>query len=179
MDGLLFFIDDLMDAGGPVLWGIAGISVLLWFLIIERILYIRMVFPVNREVWLGKWEARKIKHTWVAHAIRTRYIAEAKAQLSRNLRVIKMLIAFCPMLGLLGTVTGMIETFDVMAAIGTGNARAMANGISSATLTTMAGLVVAISCLYFSKWIEDRVNQETRSLADMLTFIQGGNDAQA
>jgi biopolymer transport protein ExbB len=179
MDGLLFFIDDLMDAGCAVLWGIAWLSVLLWFLIIERILYIRTVFPVHREIWLASWKARKNKHSWAAHAIRTCYIAQAKAQLSRNLRVIKILIALCPMLGLLGTVTGMIETFDVMAVIGTGNARAMANGISSATLTTMAGMVVAISCLYFSKWIDDRVNQETRSLADMLTFNQETKNAQA
>ncbi|MGR9108468.1 MAG: MotA/TolQ/ExbB proton channel family protein [Gammaproteobacteria bacterium] len=170
MEEAFFFIDELMDAGGAVMWDIAFLSVGLWFLIIERFFYIWLVYPASRETWLAKWQARTNKHSRVAHAVRRAYIAQARGQLSRNLPVIKMLIALCPMLGLLGTVTGMIATFDVLAVIGTGNARAMANGISSATLTTMAGMVIAISCLYFSTWIEERVNEETRKLSDMLTF---------
>lgn len=170
MDGLFFLIGDLMAAGGSVMWGIASISVVLWFLIIERFVYIRMVYPADRNHWLACWNQRAVKSSWLAHAIRRCYIARAQARLSRNLKIIRMLIALCPMLGLLGTVAGMIQTFDVMAAMGTGNARAMANGISAATITTMAGLVIAISSLYFSQWIEDRVDRETRSLSDMLTF---------
>ena len=178
MEGPLVYIDDLMDAGGTVIWGIAFLSVVLWFLIIERFLYLKLVYPSNREIWLARWKARKDKHSWASHAIRTAYIGQAKTQLSKNLPVIKMLIALCPMLGLLGTVTGMIETFDVMAVIGTGNARAMANGVSSATLTTMAGMVIAISCLYFSKWIEESVNRETARLSDILTFDRESDNAQ-
>ncbi|MCI0652966.1 MAG: MotA/TolQ/ExbB proton channel family protein [Methylococcaceae bacterium] len=170
MDALFFLIGDLMAAGGSVMWGIALISLVLWFLIIERFFYIRVVYPADRKAWLARWNARTAKHSWPAHAIRNCTIARARAQLSRNLKIIRMLIALCPMLGLLGTVAGMIQTFDVMAAMGTGNARAMASGISAATITTMAGLVIAISSLYFSKWIEDRVERETRSLADLLTF---------
>lgn len=178
MDRWLFFIDDLMQAGGVVLWGIMLLSIVLWFLIIERFLFIRRIYPANREAWLARWKVRKNRVSWAAHAVRTCYISQARAQLSKNLFVIKILIALCPMLGLLGTVTGMIETFDVMAVIGTGNARAMAAGVSSATVTTMAGMVVAISCLYFSKWIEDQVNRETQSLSDILTFNQETTDAK-
>ena len=54
------------------------------------------------------------------------------------------------MLGLLGTVTGMIEVFDVMAISGSGNARGMAGGVSQATLPTMAGMVAALSGMIFS-----------------------------
>ena len=79
-----------------------------------------------------------------------------------------MLIKLCPLLGLLGTVTGMIHVFDVMAVTGTGNARAMASGISLATIPTMAGMVIAIAGLYFSKIIEERVSDETHHLADLL-----------
>lgn len=170
MDGLFFLIEDLMMAGGSVMWGIAFSSLVLWFLIIERLFYIRMVYPVERKTWLARWNARAIKQSWPAHAIRRLYIARAQSQLTRNTKIIRMLTGLCPMLGLLGTVAGMIQTFDVMAALGTANARAMASGISAATITTMAGLVIAISSLYFSKWIEDRVERETRSLADLLTF---------
>ena len=56
----------------------------------------------------------------------------------------KVLVALFPMLGLLGTVTGMISVFDVMAAQGNSEPRLMAAGISMATIPTMAGMVAAL-----------------------------------
>ena len=82
--------------------------------------------------------------------------------------VIKMLIAICPMLGLLGTVTGMIQVFDVMALTGNSNARSMAAGISEATISTMAGMVIAISGLYFHKLIEKHIDDRIHHLAYLL-----------
>ena len=64
--------------------------------------------------------------------------------------IIGILAAIAPLLGLLGTVLGMIETFDVIAMFGTGNARAMAGGISVALITTQTGLLVAIPGLLMS-----------------------------
>lgn len=168
--GVLFFIDNLMDAGGTVLWFIMLLSFLLWTLIIERFFYMRYTYPECRRRWIDAWKKTTGKHSWRGHSIRAYYIAQAKIELGKTVPIIKSLIALCPLLGLLGTVTGMIETFDVMAVIGTGNARAMASGVSEATVTTMAGMVVAISCLYFSKRIEDRVDEEARHLADLLTY---------
>jgi len=81
-----------------------------------------------------------------------------------------MLIGLCPLFGLLGTVTGMIHVFDVMAVTGTGNARAMASGISQATIPTMAGMVIAIAGLYFNKLIEEWVDDETHLLTDLLKY---------
>jgi len=69
-------------------------------------------------------------------------------QLQQSLGLIKSLVAVCPLLGLLGTVTGMIEVFDVMAVMGTGSARAMASGISKATIPTMAGMVGALTGVF-------------------------------
>ena len=168
--GLFSFIDNLMDAGGTVLLFIMFLSVVLWSLIAERLLFIRFTYPQSRKRWIAEWKARADKHSWQSHRIRTYYIAQAKMELGKTVILIKTLIALCPLLGLLGTVTGMIETFDVMAVVGTGNARAMAKGVSEATITTMAGMVVAISCLYFSKWIEDQVEEEARHLSDLLTY---------
>lgn len=167
---MLSFIDTLMDAGGTVLWLIMLLSILLWSLIIERYLFIRLTYPQFRRQWITDWKARVDKQSWQSRSIRAYYIAQAKMELGKTVTIIKTLITLCPLLGLLGTVTGMIETFDVMAVIGTGNARAMANGVSEATVTTMAGMVVAISCLYFSKRIEDQVEEEARHLADLLTY---------
>ncbi len=62
------------------------------------------------------------------------------------------------MLGLLGTVTGMIEVFDIMAITGTGNARLMASGIARATLPTMTGLVISITGLFAITFLERFIN---------------------
>jgi biopolymer transport protein ExbB len=73
-----------------------------------------------------------------------------------------------PMLGLLGTVSGMIQTFDVMTVFGTGNARGMAGGISVALITTMGGLLTALSGLYFSTQLTQRAEREVDKVADAL-----------
>jgi len=56
-------------------------------------------------------------------------ISEVKMNLNMNVNMIKTLVATCPLVGLLGTVTGMVSVFDVMAVLGSGNARAMADGV--------------------------------------------------
>ena len=74
------------------------------------------------------------------------------------------------MFGLLGTVTGMVQVFDVVARQGTGDAQAMAAGVSKATIPTMAGMVVALSGLYFGNRLQQMVRQRTRQLADSLAI---------
>jgi biopolymer transport protein ExbB len=81
---------------------------------------------------------------------------------------IRTLIVALPMLGLLGTVDGMIQTFDVLTVFGTGNARGMAGGISIALITTMGGLLAALSGMYFSTQLEQRVAREVDNVADAL-----------
>jgi choline dehydrogenase-like flavoprotein len=71
-------------------------------------------------------------------------------------------------LGLLGTVTGMIQVFDVLALEGNNHPRAMANGISMATIPTMAGMVVALFGLFFSSRLQQRAGAERQRAAEML-----------
>ena len=78
--------------------------------------------------------------------------------------MIQGLIALCPLLGLLGTVTGMIDVFDIMAITGTGNARAMASGIARATLPTMTGLFVSIVGLFLLTAIRSSIDNATLSI---------------
>ena len=167
------FIDDIRNflyAGGDVLWVILGVTICLWCLIIERLLFIKQNYPLLRDSCLARWNQRTDKNSAYALFIRQELISEVLIKLNRGVAIIKVLIALCPLLGLLGTVTGMIHVFDVMAVTGTGNARAMAAGISTATITTMAGMVIAISGLYFSKLIEERVSDESHHLADLLKY---------
>lgn len=163
-------IQHFLNTGGEVLWFILWVSICLWCLIVERLLYFKLVYPEHRQYWFNQWEKRVDKNSQHALYIRECIISEAKINMGKTVSVIKMLIALCPLLGLLGTVTGMIHVFDVMAVTGTGNARAMASGVSQATIPTMAGMVIAIAGLYFSKLIEQRVSEETHHLTDLLQY---------
>jgi biopolymer transport protein ExbB len=95
-------------------------------------------------------------------------ISELSEKLNHSLAYIKTLVAICPLLGLLGTVTGMINVFDVMALAGNGNPRAMASGVSMATIPTMAGMVAALSGLYFIHQLQRFARIEAQKAADHL-----------
>ena len=90
-------------------------------------------------------------------------------QIYQYLPVIKTLVALCPLLGLLGTVTGMIEVFNIMAVTGGGDAKSMAGGVSRATIPTMAGMVAAISGVFANTYITRVAQRESEFLADNLT----------
>ncbi|WP_031434310.1 MotA/TolQ/ExbB proton channel family protein [Methylomarinum vadi] len=161
-------VEQFLAAGGPVLSFILLVSICLWCLIIERLLFFRLSYPALRRAWLEQWQQRADKCSLHARHIRSGIISEAKITMNKTVPIIKMLVNICPLLGLLGTVNGMIHVFDVMAVTGSGNARAMADGVSQATIPTMAGMVIAIAGLYFSKLIEERVSDETHHLTDLL-----------
>lgn len=78
------------------------------------------------------------------------HILAVRPLIRRRIAMIAVLAAIAPLLGLLGTVLGMIEAFDVIALFGTGNTKAMAGGISIALVTTQAGLLVAVPGLLVS-----------------------------
>ncbi|MDA9558203.1 MotA/TolQ/ExbB proton channel family protein [Vibrio sp.] len=75
-------------------------------------------------------------------------IVDEQAQLERGLSMLKLFAALAPMLGLLGTVTGMIETFQVITQYGNADPKVMAGGISTALITTVLGLVAAMPLLF-------------------------------
>ena len=162
---------NLLDSGGDVLWLILIVSVCLWTLICERLIFFRFVFPELQKQWINEWLQGGYSNRRVAFYIRRYILSEAKISMEKSLSIIKMLIAICPMLGLLGTVIGMIQVFDVMAVTGNGNARSMAAGISQATVSTMAGMVIAISGLYFYRLIEKYIDDKLHRLAVLLTEI--------
>ncbi|MGD2133973.1 MAG: MotA/TolQ/ExbB proton channel family protein, partial [Maricaulaceae bacterium] len=117
---------------------------------------------------INEWTRRDDKRSWYAHAVRDQLISNVREKAQQNVELIKTVIAVAPMLGLLGTVTGMVEVFDVMAISGSSNARAMSAGVSKATIPTMAGMVVALSGFYFGFDLERRAKQRVQELADHL-----------
>lgn len=171
MDSLtdgLFRIQLLMESGGFVLWLIMLTSILMWTLIIERYIFVYVMHPRSVKTVVEEWQQRRDRTSWFAHQIRQGMIAKSRVSLQRYLMSIRTLTVALPMLGLLGTVNGMIQTFDVMTVFGTGNTRGMAGGISVALITTMGGLLTALSGLYFSTQLTQRVSREVDNVADAL-----------
>lgn len=159
---------DFIAQGGPVLYGILAICLVMWSLILERLWFFYIDLPKLAATISAAWKGRSEYDSWNAKKIRQACLSRHKQAAEKNLSTIAILIAICPLMGLLGTVTGMIHVFDVLAATGTGNARAMADGISQATIPTMAGLVVALTGLYFNTRFKRLSNRAERTLADLL-----------
>lgn len=90
--------------------------------------------------------------------------------LENGLSMIKLLAAVAPLLGLLGTVTGMIATFQSISLFGTGDPKLMANGISQALVTTMLGLCIAIPLLFLHSLVAAR----SRTLIQILDEQSAG-----
>ena len=164
-------INNLIDAGGGILWLILFVSICMWSLILERYLYLRFDYPKFSKQLFDQWEARKDKTSWHSQKIREAMIAEVDLNLRKSILVIKSLVGLCPMLGLIGTVLGMIQVFDVMTYLGNDNARAMAAGVSMATIPTMAGMVIAISGIYFHVRLVSRIKHEVQLFRDHLTVV--------
>lgn len=161
-------IRDFIDLGGNVLFAIMLVTFVMWALIVERFLYLRTGYKAAVQSVLDEWHRREDRSSWYAHQIRRELISRMSVDLDRGIPLIKTLVALCPLLGLLGTVTGMIEVFQVMSISGSGNPRAMASGVSKATIPTMAGMVAAISGLIFSVQLERRARSESDWVADEL-----------
>lgn len=157
-----------MDLGGPVLYLIAGLLLAMWFMIVDRILYFQMSHKQEMRAALEEWEARSDKESWAAHRIREQLISNVSIAMRKNLPMIQACVALAPLFGLLGTVTGMIEVFQVMAITGSSNARAMAGGVSQATVPTMAGMVAALSGLFLSFWLQRKCDSERDTLSESL-----------
>jgi biopolymer transport protein ExbB len=79
-------------------------------------------------------------------------------ELERYLNTLGTIAAISPLLGLLGTVTGMIRTFEAITVAGVGNPAAMASGIAEALITTAAGLIIAIPALVAYRYLRGRVD---------------------
>ena len=161
-------IREFFEAGGPVLWGILMVTIIMWTLIIERFWFFQYLLPQKRLEIIDEWGSINNKGDWFSMRMRDQMISEVSTETKRFLLTIETMMQILPLLGLLGTVVGMIKVFDVMTFFGTGNARLMASGVSQATIPTMAGLVAAISGLYIANLLKRKADDEIASIADQL-----------
>ena len=174
---IIFFIiagdlREFFEAGGPVLWGILLVTMIMWTLIIERFWYFKNLMPSLTSDALNQWSVVSNKGDWYSMRIRDQIISEVSAETKKFILTIETMMQILPLLGLLRTVVGMIKVFDVMTFFGTGNARLMASGVSQATIPTMAGLVAAISGLYIANLLKRKADDEINKIADQLTISE-------
>ncbi|MEX2366277.1 MAG: MotA/TolQ/ExbB proton channel family protein [Pseudohongiellaceae bacterium] len=166
-------IASFMERGGPVLNVIALLLFVKWTMIFERAWFMKTAHKSNVKAALSEWEARNDKSSWHAHAIRQQLISGVSMDLRSTIPIIEVLVVVCPLLGLLGTVTGMIDVFYIMAVTGGGDAKQMSGGVGRATIPTMAGMVGALSGIFASNWVKARANREIELLENHLTIQHG------
>lgn len=171
---IIFNTFDYFRPGGMVMIPIILTSLIMWALILERLFYFRKIkqdIDIKEAVEILRHKNNKKLSKGLQTRVLTNFLQEQtgkreldrsimelcarreRPSIRRNLAVIAVFAAIAPLLGLLGTVTGMMTTFNVISIFGTGNARAMAGGISEALITTQSGLLVAIPGLFMSVFL--------------------------
>ena len=169
MEAIFVAIRSFLEAGGDVLYLIAAATFCMWALIFERMWYINTEHRRDVGHALAYWEGRPERTSWQARMIRLKLISEVNLRLQSNMAFIKTLISLLPLLGLLGTVTGMVQVFEAMTYSG-GNARSMAAGVSAATIPTMSGMVATLSGVLANTFLVSKVASEESYMEDTLTM---------
>jgi biopolymer transport protein ExbB len=157
------------DGGTFVLWIFAA-GVLMWALIFERWWFFRNRLPRLVKEMQEQWYGRPEHNSWCSRQIRQAMISRLNVAMTAGFPVLQTLVPMSPLLGLIGTVWGMLEVFDSMAIRGTADARSMASGVSTAMICTMTGLAVSISGLFPVSYFRARAKRETERLADAFEF---------
>lgn len=157
-----------LDRGGPVLLVIMAATFVMWALILERLFYFRFAHKQLAAEAVSAWRSRSDRKSKLAHWVRDKMVSEVRAKAEQNVQLTKAMVALAPLLGLLGTVTGMVAVFDIMAITAGADAKAMSAGVSRATIPTMAGMVASLSGILFTSGMDRRVNRSIQQLEDSM-----------
>lgn len=156
IDNLFPWFGDMLELGGDILLMIIVMAAVMWALILERLVFLFLIFPHKQKLLASLWQQCDGMSDWHTAQFRQLLVSRVHREMSRNLELISTIVKVCPLLGLLGTVMGMLEIFDALAVTGNNSARTTAGGVSKATVSTMAGMVVAISGLMISNYLIDK-----------------------
>ena len=178
---VVFKIFNHIASGGFVMLLIALDSFFLWYLVFKKLLFLwkKDITVGDGVVWARKGEFPGsecgIKALFLKGFLEGKPPMEVYKGLSRKLRedlfVIEVLSVCAPLLGLLGTVIGMVKVFSAIMMFGAGNLRAIASGISEALITTQGGLVVAIPGVYAVNFLKKRVKEKENELKGFMLAL--------
>ena len=191
-----YLVSDYLAGGGVVMIPLMIVSVVMWALIINRVLFFRRLYRRNMKwptalehvrshripdrsryrgiisVLVTEFLKRKSGERQLDRYILDETVVWLVSSTDRYLAIIGVLAGIAPLMGLLGTVTGMIATFDSIAIFGTGNTRAMAGGISEALITTQTGLLVAIPGVYMKNFLVRRSENLKQRAASLGMYLR-------
>ena len=193
-NGLTADLIRYFQGGGMVMYPILVISTVMWTLIFERIVAFHRLeygdMRMNELVTLGR-SCQDVRpgsglRTQIGRFVQLQRTGDRKVdqrlleecylkmlpQIDRNIAAIAVLAMISPLLGLLGTVTGMMTTFDVISVFGTGNSRALAGGISEALITTQTGLMVSIPGVFAAAVLSLRARRLQERLKQSIITLQ-------
>jgi biopolymer transport protein ExbB len=187
---------EYFSQGGPIMVPILLLSIWMWILIAERLFFLSQAakkeigiaqaidclrYQITPEKSLTKTPGTRLVadflrqrtgHPVIDQSLLENSLNRERPRLMRSLNVILVLAAIAPLLGLLGTVSGMISTFNVISIFGTGNAKAMAGGISEAMITTQSGLLVAIPGFFLGTVLKRRALRLEMRLTEMVSILK-------
>ena len=197
---------DQIPKGGPIVWPILAILAIGGLIALERLLFLlrrkikleKIVFQIEASAAARNWQAcqetcaryaknpvirviraglssRELPREDMENTVQEAILKEIPP-MERFLSTMGMLVAIAPLLGLLGTVTGMIDTFHIITMHGTGDPRMMSGGISEALVTTMLGLSVAIPLMLvhtlLNREVENTVGMMEEKAVALINIIQ-------
>ncbi len=157
MFDFLYTIDTFIERGGDVLIIIFIVAFAMWSVILDKLFY--HFFVYKKKISLLKIQNKQLNKIFFLYT---------KNKIENGMNFIKISIMVAPLLGLLGTVTGMIEVFDTISILGNSDAKAMSSGISQATIPTMVGMSVALSGMIFKTYLEQSNKKKLRLLSEKL-----------
>ena len=185
-----------LKAGGLIMLPLVTLSVVMWTLIINRAFFLSRLYRKNMSrqeaghfvktntlpdqdryqgavsLLVRDFSRRRSGVAGIDRAILDETVMSVVSSLDNHLALIGVLATIAPLFGLLGTVVGMVATFDVIASFGTGHARAMAGGIAEALITTQAGLLVAIPAMYMRNYLGQKADKLKRHVSSVGIYLK-------
>lgn len=150
---------DLFHRGGDLLWVIFWFSTFLWTLLLERWWFLSRQLPLWRKEILKEWSRFRHLEGKARRVAYEAFLTIFEERLGRVFPAMQAVAKMLPLLGLLGTTSGISKVFEAMALFGSGNPRAMATGISEALITTLAGLTTALAGIFVLNRLESRLRE--------------------
>jgi len=157
----------LYTMGGEILGLLMLFALLMWLLIIERYLYFSFSYKDTQRRYLLLWQTTRSKIAAQRQLIKSYYLSEYSLQSERGIAWIQVLIKVSLLLGLLGTVLGLISVFEAQLYADVYPNRLFSNSIAQAIIPTTAGLFVSLSGVYFANHLK-RLAANSRTRLDRL-----------